>query len=190
MEGVSIKNDAPDVGHREGSPLVRRRLWQGLLLALVGLVAACNGDSSASSATPVSGSTSPAVTLESDEETYRTLVTLVVNDVGQVTRLLNSVGVQLAAAPEQAAQAQSIVSPAKGSFDLARAQMEEIRPPDGYAEVHERLLEALDLYGQAAAALLPDSKTQAADFWLFQELMQQGGKNFHLATAALDDVRS
>ena len=166
----------------QGVSLVTRRLWMALLLALVGLLAACNGDSSALT-------TTPALTLESDEETYRTLVAQVMNRVGELTRLLSTIGTQLSAAPEAAPLAEEVVTATEGSFKLIREQLAAVNPPSSYEQAHRGLLDALSLYTQAAKALLPDPKTQAADFWRFQEFMEQGGKNFHAATAAFDEAQ-
>ena len=173
----------------QGVSLMTRRLWMALLLALVGLLAACNEDSSAFNTAPTSSPTSPAVTFESDEETYRALVTQVMNRVGELTRLLSTIGTQLSAAPEAAPLAEEVVTATEGSLELIREQLAAVNPLSNYEEAHQGLLDALSLYTQAASALLPDPKTQAADFWRFQEFMEQGGKNFHAAAAAFDEAR-
>ena len=62
-------------------------------------------------------------------------------------------------------------------------------PPPGYEELHARLLDALRFYSDASAALLPDDKTGEADYWRFQELMLEGGKNSHAAIAVSEELR-
>jgi len=162
-------------------------LWVVLGFAAGFLFSACvNG--TAPQGTPSPGRTQ-ALEKVAAEEVYRDLVNRVLDSIGQGTRLLSSVGVQLSGSPEQATEAEGIVRPVKGSFELAREQLEKAAPPPGYERPHRQILDALSLYTLAAEALLPGPEAQEADYWRFQELMQQAGKNFHEGSASLDDVR-
>lgn len=113
----------------------------------------------------------------------------VFSDVGDLTRLLSDVSIQLSAAPETAPQAADILNATKGTFELVRDRLALTSPPPGHQVVHQLLLDALEFYVQASAALLPDPDTQEADYWSFQPLMQEGGKNFHAAGAEFEKLR-
>jgi len=154
-----------------------------------GFLSAACVSGSAPQGTPSPSRTQALEEVAAEEEVYRQLVNTVLDSIGRGTRLLSSVGVQLSGNPEQATEAESIVRPVKGSFELAREQLEEAAPPPGYEGPHRQILDALSLYTLAAEALLPGPEAQAADYWRFQELMQQAGKNFHEGSASLDEVR-
>ena len=81
------------------------------------------------------------------------------------------------------------VKATNGTFELVRERLELVNPPPGYERLHQILLDALEFYGGASAALLPDPETQEANYWGFQELMQEGGKNIHEAGAEFDKLR-
>ena len=120
---------------------------------------------------------------------YRALIGQLFADTGDVTRLLSSVSIQLSTAPERAPEAADTLIASKGTFELMRERLTLEMPPPGYEELHQLLLDALEFYTKAAAALLPDPETQASDYWGFQGLMQEGGKNFHAAGAEFDKLR-
>ncbi len=122
-------------------------------------------------------------------ESYGALVRQVFSDVADLTRILSDVSIQLGAAPEQAPQAAGIINATKGSFELVRDQLALTSPPPDHEGLHQLLLDALEFYAGASAALLPDAETQVADYWRFQGLMQEGGKNFHAAGAEFDRLR-
>ena len=123
-----------------------------------------------------------------EAEAYGRLVDRVMNDIGLLAPLLSRVGIQLSGNPEAAPQAAEVVETARDALDLTRAQLAGATPPAGYGGLHRELLDALGFYSQAAVALLPDPETQAADYWRFQELMMQGGKNTHAAGATLTEL--
>ena len=122
-------------------------------------------------------------------ESYGVLVRQVFSDVADLTRILSDVSVALGASPESAPLAAGIVDTTKGTFELVRDRLALTSPPAGHEGLHQLLLNALEFYIAASAALLPDNKTQAADYWRFQELMQEGGKNLHAAGATFDELR-
>ena len=120
--------------------------------------------------------------------TYRALIRQLFADTGDVTRLLSGVSIQLSTAPERAPEAAATLNASKGTFELMRERLALEMPPAGHEELHQLLLDALEFYTKAAAALLPDPETQQADYWGFQGLMQEGGKNFHAAGAEFDKL--
>lgn len=120
---------------------------------------------------------------------YRALIRQLFADTGDVTRLLSKVSIELGAAPERAPEAVAILNASKGTFELIRERLASESPPPGHEGLHQLLLDALELYAKAADALLPDPETQEADYWRFQGLMQEGGKNFHAAGAEFDKLR-
>ncbi len=126
---------------------------------------------------------------ESSPESYAALVRQVFSDVADLTRILSNVSIQLGAAPESAPQAAGIVNATKGTFELVRDRLALTSPPPGHEELHQLLLDAMEFYTAASAALLPDAETKAADYWRFQGLMQEGGQNFHAAGAEFDSLR-
>ena len=133
-----------------------------------------------------------ATALEKDEpsfESYGVLVRQVFSDVADLTRILSDVSIQLGAAPESAPQAANIVNVTKGTFELVRDRLALTNPPPGHEELHQLLLDALEFYTAASTALLPDAETDAADYWRYLGLMQEGGKNFHAAGAEFDRLR-
>ncbi len=161
----------------------RRGVWPALACSGLVLLAACQGNSPSRTATP---SASPTPTLAViGEEAYRQLVNLVFSDIGELTRLLSGIGLQLARTPEEASQAAGTVGAVKGTFELHEERLAGTKPPPGYEEVHQRLVDALSLYAEAAEGLLPDEQTGQPDYPRFQELMLDAGRNFHAAGAAL-----
>lgn len=107
---------------------------------------------------------------------------------GQMTRIISGVSISLAGNPEGATEEKETVDAVIGSLGLARERLQGAEPPPGYEGLHQTLLEALSSYMEASAALLPDGQTGKADYPRFQELMLQGGKNFHAAGAELSDL--
>ena len=169
-----------------------------LLLAAAG---ACGAGTNAPTPAPTATQTaSPNVLRESEatpapapidletEVKYRGLVRDMIDGFGQLTRIMTNVRIGLASSPEDTTEAEETVGAIIGSFDLAREQMEASNPPAGYEEVHRELLDALDFYTTASAALLPDGETGKPDFDLFQEMMLQGGKNTHAAGERLSEL--
>lgn len=120
---------------------------------------------------------------------YRALIRQLFADTGDVSRLLSSVSIQLSTAPERAPEAATTLNTSKGTFELMRERLALESPPPGHEGLHQLLLDALGFYAEAAASLLPDAETQKADYWSFQALMQEGGKNFHAAGAEFDKLR-
>jgi len=166
-------------------------VWLGV--ALIVLLPACGTTATPTpepTSTPLASPTATA--FDQDEpslESYGALVRRVFSDVADLTRILSDVSIQLGTAPEQAPQAAGIINATKGTFELVRDQLALKSPPAGHEELHQLLLDALEFYTAASAALLPDAETQAADYWRFQRLMQEGGENFHAAGAEFDRLR-
>jgi len=120
---------------------------------------------------------------------YLQLAGDVIDVIGQTTRILSGLGSALSSQPEAAAEAEELVRASKRSFGIARGSLVRITPPAGHEELHNRLVEALELYIRAADALLPQADTGSADPEQFQRLMPEGGKNAHAAIAALEELR-
>ena len=123
-----------------------------------------------------------------DQGSYRLLVSQVLNDIGELTTLLSDVGIQLSIKPMDATLAARLVGQTKDAFELDRVLLVEAGPLPDNEQLHLYLLDALGLYADAAGALLPDPETQEADYWGFQELMLQAGKNSHAAIAAYREI--
>ena len=103
--------------------------------------------------------------------------------------LVSGISIGVASSPEAAREAAETVKAVRGSFEAARIGLERAEPPPGYEELHARLLEALSFYTDASTALLPNVETGEADYWTFQELMLEGGKNAHAAIAVSEVLR-
>ena len=166
-----------------------------LAVALFVFLPAC-GSASRSAPEPTSTPlvlTSPTATdLEQDElslVSYGVLIRQVFSDVADLTRILSDVSIRLGSAPETAPQAASIVNTTKGTFELVRDRLASTSAPVDHGMLRQLLLDALELYAAAAAALLPNAETNAADYWSFQGLMQEAGKNFHAAGEEFDRLR-
>ena len=112
---------------------------------------------------------------------YRKLVNTLMNGTGQMTRIISRMSISLAGNPEATAEERETVDAVIGSLELASERLQGEKPPPGYEGLHQTLLEPLSSYMEASAAVLPDSQTGNADYTRFQELMLQGGKNFHAA---------
>ena len=117
------------------------------------------------------------------------LVRQVFSNVADLTRILSDVSIRLGSAPENAPQTASIINTTMSTFELVRDQLATSGAPVDHEDLHQLLLDALEFYTAAAAALLPDAENNAADYWCFQGLMQEGGKNFHAAGAEVDRLR-
>ena len=175
-----------------GGFLLRGRRWRiWLALGATGLLllAACQGTVPDPTATPSGRPTPTPKVAAAKVEAYRQLVDQVFSDIGELTRVLSGIGLQLTSRPEEAQQAAGTVMAVKGILELDRERLASTEPPLGYGEVHQRLVDALSLYGEAAEALLPDEQTGQADHARFQELMLEGGRNTHAAGAALGELR-
>ncbi len=133
--------------------------------------------------------TAASAQVNASPESYGVLVRRVFSTVADLTRILSDVSIQLGAAPESALQAADTVNATKGTFEFVRDQLALTSPPPGHEELHRLLVDALEFYAAASAALLPDAETKVADYWRFQGLMQEGGKNFHAAGAEFDKLR-
>ena len=177
----------------------RRRgwVWLGPSLVILMLFVACGGGEAVptpnAEPTAISAPAPPKPATPDGgrdrEREYVALADEAVNGIGQLTRIISGLGIGLAGTPEDAPEAQSAVAAVKGSFELIRDQLQRSDPPPGYEELNATLLDALSFYIDASAALLPDSETANADYWRFQEAMQEGGKNAHAATAAFGELR-
>ena len=160
------------------------------------LIASCQGGAAeptphpalrttpAASASPASAAGEEAVR----EQEYRELINQLMDGIGQMTRIIGGISIGLAGRPEGAAEEKETVDAVIGSLELARERLQGAEPPPGYEGLHQTLLEALSFYTQASTALLPVSQTGKADYPRFQELMLQGGKNFHAAGTELSDL--
>ena len=178
---------------------MRRKLlvWLGLGLATL-LALACQGSGTdttsgqAVASTPTPTATPSPVTttvgVTDEEREFRDLAVRVMSSMGEMTRIISPIGIDLADAPETASLARATVLAIRGSFELAMADLQRVEPPAAYGQLHQTLLDALDFYTRASAALLPDPQTGDADYALFQELMLQGGENLHAAGTQLSDL--
>ena len=175
----------------------RRWMWWGYLTLVI---VACQASIAAPAATPTPTPTAtplptPLPTAQAqpvDPEqlrNYRSLTEDAINGITQLTRVISSVSINVAGSPEAAREAAETVEAVRGSFEVARIGLERAEPPPGYEELHARLLDALRFYTDASAALLPDGETGEADYWTFQELMLEGGKNAHAAFAESEELR-
>ena len=171
-------------------------MWLGYLtLVLV----ACQASIAVPAATPTPAPTSiplptpsPAAQTATDTEQlkeYKALTDDAINGITKLTRIISGISIGVAGSPEAAREAAETVEAVRGSFEVARIGLERAVPPPGYEELHARLLDALRFYSDASAALLPDDKTGEADYWRFQELMLEGGKNSHAAIAVSEELR-
>ncbi len=157
---------------------------------------ACQGSAAAPAVEPTAAPTATALpsptstpVADSDEaREYRALARETINGFGELTRIISNVGIALAGRPQDAPLAQDTVELVKDSFDLQQQKLTKVEPPPGYEELHTAMLNALSFYTQASAALLPNEESKA-NFDRFQELMQQGGKNAHSASALIDEIR-
>jgi len=174
----------------------RRWMWLGYLtLVLV----ACQASIAVPDATPTLAPTStplltpsPAAQVATDTEQlkeYKALADDAINGITRLTRIIGGISIGVAGSPEAAREAAETVEAVKGSFEVARNGLERAEPLPGYEELHARLLDALSFYTDASTALLPDGETGEADYWTFQELMLEGGKNAHAAIAASEELR-
>ena len=111
------------------------------------------------------------------------------SDVADLTKILSDVSIQLGAVPEDAPLAAGIVNTTMGAFELVRDRLALTSPLAGHERLHRLLLDALEFYISASAALLPGNKAQEADYWRFQGLMQKGGENIHAAGTEFDTLR-
>ena len=176
--------------------MLKRRPWVVMAFGYAFLlITACNqGETPVAGPEPteVLSPTPPAASISSaeggSEEKFRELANEVINGTGQLARIISSIGISLAGNPADAAEARETVAAVKGSLELASRRMQRTDPPPGYQEFHRTLLDALSFYTQASAALLPDTQTGKANYPLFQELMLQGGKNFHSAGKGLSEL--
>ena len=159
----------------------RQRIWLALGATGLLLLAACQGT--------IPDPTSTPKVAAAKEEAHRQLVDQVFSDIGELTRVLSGIGLQLTSMPEEAQQAAGTVRAVKGILELDRERLASTEPPPGYGDVHQRLVVALSLYAEAAEALLPDEQTGQADTARFQEFMLEGGKNTHAAGAAFGELR-
>ena len=174
-----------------------RRRWAWLVLGSTVLIAmACQGgrgdptpspDPTATLA-PVPPTAAPKAADEERERKYRALADQIMNGTGEMTRVLSGIGIGLAGRPEGASEAKETVEAVISFLELARERLGNTEPPPGYEKLHQTLLDALSIYTQASAALLPDTQTGKADYPRFQELMPQGGKNFHAAGAEMSNL--
>ncbi len=171
-------------------------MWLGYLtVALV----ACQAGIAAPAATPTPASIStplprPSSTAQVATDTeqlkqYEALTDEAINGITELTRIISGISIGVAGSPEAAREAAETVEAVRGSFEVARIGLERAEPPPGYEELHARLLDALRFYTDASAALLPDSETGEADYWTFQELMLEGGKNAHAAFTVSTELR-
>ena len=161
-------------------------IWLTLGATITLLLAACQGEVATPAANPSRADLTQGEAGQQQE--YRELVNLLMDGTGQIARIISGISISLAGRPEDAAEEKDAVDGAIGSLKLARERLQEAGPPRGYEGLHQTLLDALSFYIQASGALLPDSQTGEADYPRFQELMQQGGKNFHEAGAKLSDL--
>ncbi len=120
---------------------------------------------------------------------YKALIDDAINGITELTRIISGTSIGVVGSPKAVREAAETIEAVKGSFEVARIALERAEPPPGYEELHARLLDALSFYTEASAALLPDSETGEADYWTFQELMLEGGKNAHAAFAVSADIR-
>ncbi len=147
--------------------------------------------SSTVAATPPTASTSPISVSGEEavrEREYRELVNQVMEGTGQMTRIISGIGISLAGNLEGAAGEKETVDAVIDFLDLALERLQGAELPSGYEGLHQTLLEALSSYIKASTALLPDIQAGKADYQRFQELMRQGGMNFHAAGAELSDL--
>ena len=173
-----------------------RWVWLAPGFTLLLLLVACQGASvepgpnavPETTATVTSSAASTPRRVSDQEKQYRVLVDEVINGTGQLARIISSTSISIASNPQGASKARSTVEGVIGSLELGRDRLEGAELPPGYENLHQTLLDALSFYTQASEALLPDSQTGQANYPRFQELMLQGGKNFHAAGAESSDL--
>ena len=168
-----------------------QKSWKfGLAISYVGFIlAACQGGEMTPTITVTEPHASPTLSA-SDRQEYLNTVGHVLDQIGLLTSLLSDVGLHLSLRPEDAPLTATAIRETYEEFQVTKSTISEARPALKYEEAHQLLLEALTLYSRAAEALLPDPDSLLADHARFQELMLQGGKNFHSAVASFPGLNS
>lgn len=155
-----------------------------ILVALLFITACGSGGPTevADEATEQATSASPA---NQDDRAHLRVVGRAMQEIRDITVLLNQVALGLASQPDAAPRSQEVVATAKETLEALRVELLRTPFPDQDAAVQQQLVEALDFYVRAADALLPDPETNEADDWRFHDLMGEAGKRFHGAGEAL-----
>ncbi len=162
------------------------------VVLLAGLAIACGGDEvepeTTPTATPPPSPTATEPVTDAREASYLLLFDSVAFAAADSTRLLNQLAVFVAGNDSARSDLQGDVRLLIDSFGLQLEQLEIAEPvPARMEEAHTSMKTAIRRYREAAELLLPPGTGGPAvfDFFQFQEVMLDGGKNFHGAGSLL-----
>ena len=169
-----------------------RRAAVSVVAVGVGWAIACSSPGATpTETTPRGAGAAPAAATEAaatSTEAYLALVSRVNLAALRATTLLSRLALIVTTDDDVRSVLEDDVLLILDSLELQRDLLLQAAPvPAAMEEVHALLLTAMERYIEATSLLLPQSSggPERFDFFSFQPIVQEGGKNFHGAGAAL-----